>query len=177
MTTSATEVLRATHAAFAPGIDMLRQAADAVGVAPDDVVDRLLDRVHTFFAEEVVPHAVAEDRVLYPAIERILGVPGSTAPMRRDHVELGRLVDRLDALRAENAVDSSGPHHAELRRVLHALDGLIRLHLAKEEELYLPLLDEQADEPWVAVLSEVMTAVVDSERALSAVLRQAPCLT
>lgn len=167
MTTDATHLLRATHDALRPGIDAVRRAADAVGRAPTDEVDRLVDAVCTFFLDELIPHAVAEDRVLYPAIDRILGAVGASWPMRRDHVELGHLVDRLRALR-HHGRDGGEHDRVELSRVLYALDSLVRLHLAKEEELYLPLLDERADEPWVAALADVMAAVVESERTAHA---------
>jgi len=125
----------------------------------------LVNIAYEFLVDELVPHAVAEDRVLYPAVDRIVGASGATWSMRRDHVELGRLIDRLAALRT--VADSlCQAHQAALRQVLYAIDGLVRLHLAKEEELYLPLLEERVDEPWVAALADVMAAVVAVERDL-----------
>lgn len=165
MTTGATDVLRAAHESFRPGIAVVRRAADAVGELPLEEVDVLVDLAYEFLVVELVPHAVAEDRVLYPAVDRIVGAVGATWSMRRDHVELGRLIDRLAALRAGD--DSRGrTHQADLRQVLYAIEGLVRLHLAKEEELYLPLLEERMDEPWVAALADVMAAVAADERAV-----------
>lgn len=165
MTTAATEVLRAAHESFRPGIEAVRLAGDAVGATPAEEADILVDLAYEFLVNELVPHAVAEDRVLYPAVDRIVGAAGATWTMRRDHVELGRLIDRLATLRA---VDDgrARAHQSELRKVLYSIDGLVRLHLAKEEELYLPLLDERMDEPWVAALADVMAAVVAVERDL-----------
>ncbi len=62
--------------------------------------------------------------------------------MSRDHVEIARLTAELNALREE--LDSGYPGLAvlrELRRVLYGLYALVSVHFAKEEELYLPLLD------------------------------------
>lgn len=165
MTTAAADVLRATHQWLQAGIETVRHAADAIGVAPTEEVDLLVDLAYDFLVDELVPHAVADDRVLYPAVDRIVGSAGATWTMRRDHLELGRLIDRLATLRGVG--DSRGrAHQSELRKVLYSIDGLVRLHLAKEEELYLPLLDERMDEPWVAALADVMAAVVAAERDL-----------
>lgn len=165
MTTAATDVLRAAHESFRPGIAAVRRAADAVGAAPAEEVDLLVGIAYDFLIDELVPHAVAEDRVLYPAVDRIVGAAGATWSMRRDHLELGKLIDRLTALRGV-ADQRCETHQAALRQVLYAIEGLIRLHLAKEEEIYFPLLEEQVDETWVAALADVMVAVADAERAI-----------
>ena len=64
--------------------------------------------------------------------------------MSRDHVEVGRLSSELAAL--EKRLGSGplpAPAHKELRRLLYGLHALVALHFAKEEEIYLPLLDER----------------------------------
>ncbi len=64
--------------------------------------------------------------------------------MSRDHVEVGRLVAELResaaALRAAPA--SPSPElRRDLQRTLYGLYAVVGLHFAKEEEVYLPLLD------------------------------------
>jgi len=49
-----------------------------------------------------LPHARAEDEVLYPVVEEILGATGATATMSRDHVEIARR-------RPESATTLSAP--------------------------------------------------------------------
>jgi Hemerythrin HHE cation binding domain len=62
--------------------------------------------------------------------------------MSRDHVEVGRLTDELASLRSELSRPTLGEAPAKaLRRVLYGLYALVKLHFAKEEEIYLPLLD------------------------------------
>jgi hypothetical protein len=69
--------------------------------------------------------------------------------MRRDHVEVVRLAEELGILRGQLAGATLSDAHAKaLRRVLYGLYALVTVHFAKEEEIYLPLLDARltADE-------------------------------
>ena len=72
-----------------------------------------------------------------------MGSPETTATMSRDHVEVGRLTDELHLLleRLNGATTLSPSDTTALRRVLYGLAAIVTLHFAKEEEIYLPLLD------------------------------------
>jgi iron-sulfur cluster repair protein YtfE (RIC family) len=61
--------------------------------------------------------------------------------MSRQHVELERLVDRLGRLRDDALVHGDAADLRGLRQTLHAVHEVLTLHLATEEELYLPLLE------------------------------------
>jgi iron-sulfur cluster repair protein YtfE (RIC family) len=138
--TRATAIIRAEHAELLPHIEALRSAAEAVGaVHPQELAGRLA-AAEAFLETQLIPHAMAEDQVLYPAIGRLMGAPRATATMSRDHVEVRRLADELRALRP-----NVGRAHAdaELRRVLYGLYAVVKTHFAKEEEIYLPLIDEK----------------------------------
>jgi iron-sulfur cluster repair protein YtfE (RIC family) len=63
--------------------------------------------------------------------------------MRRDHVEVGRLIDELGVLRPHvSGQVLRGALAKDLRRVLYGLYAIVKVHFAKEEEVYLPLLDK-----------------------------------
>ena len=63
--------------------------------------------------------------------------------MSRDHVEVGRYIEELAVLKDSLTDKSLTPTHATaLRRVLFGVYGLIKVHFAKEEEVYLPILEE-----------------------------------
>jgi iron-sulfur cluster repair protein YtfE (RIC family) len=71
-----------------------------------------------------------------------MGASGATATMSRDHVEIGWLTEELASLRMQLSEKSvSESQEKALRRVLYSLYAIVKLHLAKEEEIYLPLLD------------------------------------
>lgn len=85
-----------------------------------------------FLADHLIPHAEVEERVLYPAIGRVLGAAEATATMSRDHVEIGRLARELREL-GKTADGLSEGRQATLRRVLYGLYTLVKVHFAKEE--------------------------------------------
>ncbi len=159
-TPALTEPLRAEHRHLLPHVDSLAAAGDAVGLAPVAELEAKVAAAHDFLAAHLIPHATAEDGVLYPEVDRLLGGRSETRPtdtMRRDHVEVVRLTERLGDLRARLHEGALGPTaEAELRRVLYGLHAVVALHFAKEEEVYLPLLDRELDEAEAAALFERM---------------------
>ncbi|WP_225830436.1 hemerythrin domain-containing protein [Streptomyces sp. NK08204] len=137
-----TQKLRDEHAHLLPHIETLRTTADSVGRTTPDTLGTALAGLHTFLAEHLIPHAEAEERVLYPAVARAMGAAEATATMSREHVEIGRLAGELDILRA-TVHELDERRKAALRRVLYGLYTLVKVHFAKEEEIYLPLLDQR----------------------------------
>jgi iron-sulfur cluster repair protein YtfE (RIC family) len=95
--------------------------------------------VYEFLAYYLIPHAQAEDAALYPAVQRALGSLDSTRTMSRDHVEVGHYITQLAHLQQ----NLSPQNFKALQRVLYGLYALVKVHFAKEEEVYLPLLEER----------------------------------
>ncbi len=136
------EPLRIEHRALLPHIEDLRKTADGVGTLPVPELRNRVDEVYSFLADHLIPHAEAEDAALYPVVARVMGAAESTATMSRDHAEVGRLTRELNVLRLGlSGRARSEAHERGLRRVLYGLYALVRVHFAKEEELYLPLLE------------------------------------
>ena len=141
--------LREEHQHLRPHIEQLRSAADAVGDIPTEQLRREVDAAYEFLSHHLIPHAQREDRVLYPTVQRAMGAAEATATMSRDHVEVGRLTEELGAARSRLAeAELDAAKAKDLRRILYGLYALVHVHFAKEEEIYLPLLDERltADE-------------------------------
>jgi hypothetical protein len=86
--------------------------------------------------------------------------------MRRDHVEVGRLTQELEALRhgLTGAALDSGQAKAP-RRVLYGLYTLVKVHFAKEEVVYLPLLDARLLPSEARELFEAMEATAHTAKA------------
>jgi iron-sulfur cluster repair protein YtfE (RIC family) len=98
--------------------------------------------VYEFLTHHLIPHAQAEERALYPVVGKVMGAPEATATMSRDHVEIGQLTRELGTLLAEVKGEKLATSQVQaLRRVLYGLSALVIVHFAKEEEVYLPLLD------------------------------------
>ena len=166
---AATDPLRAEHAALMPRIEELRMLADTIdGKSVAELVPGV-ERAYDLVEHHITPHAMAEERVLYPAVERLMAAPGATATMTRDHVEISHLLMQLDAIRgalAEGGQLLAG-RRRELRRLLYGLHTVIKLHLAKEEEIYAPLLDANLSEAEARQLFEDMHHVaVQMERSI-----------
>ncbi len=140
--TTVTQPLHEEHQELLPQVERLRAIADFVGEAPLPLLKQGLDEVYDFLMHHLIPHAQAEEHALYPAVQKVMGAPEATRTMARDHVEIGRLTDELGMLRAELLrAPVTGVQIQALRRVLYGLYALLKLHFAKEEEVYLPLLD------------------------------------
>lgn len=139
-----TEPLRAEHRDLLPHLRALDTAADEVDQWDRDEATHVLGEILDFLRGHLVPHATAEEHVLYPAVEQAMAAPGATATMRADHAEIVARIDRL----AETAagVGERWPDAALARDLAHQLVGLsaiLQLHFRKEEEVLLPVLDER----------------------------------
>jgi iron-sulfur cluster repair protein YtfE (RIC family) len=123
-------------------IEALRTVADSVGAASIESLRKGVHEAHQFLTRHLIPHAEAEERVLYPAVGKLMGAPQATATMSRDHVEVGRLIGELGSLRSGLSGPALDAQQANaLRRVLYGLYAVVKVHFDKEEEVYLPLLD------------------------------------
>jgi iron-sulfur cluster repair protein YtfE (RIC family) len=139
---TATEPLRAEHRQFLPEIERLRATADDLAKVPSDSTIGQLDSLVAFLRNHLIPHAHAEEKVLYPEIARCLGSARATATMSADHEEVMRLIAELSELRdGVQGGRADRAHAIALRRVLYGLYAILKLHFAKEEDLYLPILD------------------------------------
>lgn len=139
-----TQPLRDEHKELFPHVDQIRQVAELIGDAPITEIRRGVEQVYDFLANHLKPHAEAEDAALYPVIQKVLGSPDATKTMSRDHVEVGRYIQELAGLKSDLTDQPLTPGLAtSLRRVLFGVYGLVKVHFAKEEEVYLPILDQR----------------------------------
>ena len=142
-----TQALRVDHQLLLGEIEKLLVVADGVGEFSPHQLQRSVDEVYDFLAHRLMLHAEVEEEILYPAIGKALGTPQATIAMSRDHVEVSRRTEQLRILRAQILKPDFDSYRAkELRRTLYALYSILTLHLAKEEEIYLPILDRYLNE-------------------------------
>lgn len=161
----ATQPLRDEHAGLFPHVELLRTTGELLAAGDAAAVGTALDEVLAFLTGDLIPHATAEDRALYPVVARVMGAPAATATMSRDHTKVGRLVGELAELRAGMEGRSLDAGEQEnLRRVLYGLYALVGLHFAKEEEIYLPLLDAALDAREATKMFEAMEAAAGDAR-------------
>ena len=131
---------QAEHRAIRADIDRIRQAADGLGAGDPAEALASVRQVHRLLVDEVQPHEEAEQDVLYPALDRLIGGTDPTGPMSRAHAEIAHQTRRLGQLLDEVGPGGPDPDElAELRRLLYGLHAVLRLHTAQEEESYLSL--------------------------------------
>lgn len=164
--TTLTQPLRDEHKELYPHIESLKIAGLAVhGTLNQESLDRI-DEAYTFLATHLLPHAKAEEAALYPVVQRVIGSPHGTATMSRDHVEIERLTRELAELRGRVSATLIGAELAnELKRVLYGLYTLVKVHFAKEEEVYLPLLDDNLSAEEAAEMFEAMESAAAKAKA------------
>jgi len=93
-------------------------------------------------------HAGAEERVLYPQVTELIGAAKATATMSRDHVEVERLSSQL--------AGTSPSDRGAVARLAYGLHAIVTLHFAKEEEVYLEIMDEAMSADAVAAVYQRM---------------------
>lgn len=128
--------LRAEHERLLVHVEHMRLTAVELPVLSAEERRAVIGRVLDFLTGELEPHVEAEERALYPHVASILGDPRATAPMRHDHVAIRRLTARLG--------EASVHDTSLLQELLYGLHTLITTHFEKEDELYLPLLEDDS---------------------------------
>jgi iron-sulfur cluster repair protein YtfE (RIC family) len=137
-----TQPLRDEHKELLPHIEEIRTVANLVGDTPLATLRQEVDKVVVFLTHHLIPHAQAEDKALYPIVGKAIGTSESLATMQFDHVEIGRMTQRLASLLSEISGPSlSSSQIKDLREVLYGLYILVKTHFVKEEEIFLPILD------------------------------------
>jgi hemerythrin-like domain-containing protein len=145
-----TEPFRREHAELKSHIDHIAQAARELPRLDPAEREVVVERVLGFLVGTLVPHARAEEAVLYPEWARLLGFEDAAAPMIHDHEAIVARIDRLERTDVDD-VDT-------LQELLYGLYALIGVHFHKEEDLQLPAFDAAPRELTQSVLERMEAA-------------------
>jgi len=159
--------VRDEHTELVSRSEVLRRVADSIGAFTQaESIQEGVEQAYTFLMHHLIPHAQAEEQVLYPTVGKLLRTLEATNTMSRDHLEVIRLTVELEALRL-NLCDPTLTESDEqaLRRVLYGLYAIIKLHLAKEEEIYLPILEAHLHAEEVDRMVEAMERTVNEAKS------------
>ena len=95
---------------------------------------------YDFITGTLWPHVEVVETNVYPELERLMQNRHSMAPMRREHVELGKLIESMGTYTSRVGSGSLGPIDAlGLRRLIIQFYALVKTHVGEEEE-YLRVL-------------------------------------
>src|SRR5579872_4156455 len=140
-----TEAIRKHHLSLAKTLEAHARAAGS----REPQVER--DAFVGFLKGDLLPHASGEERHLYATVDALVRKHGkATATMMVDHEFIADYVAKIETLSQQLASMTNGEERSELLGRLHELavrlDAIVQLHLAKEERIYLPLIEEHVDE-------------------------------
>lgn len=139
-----TQPLREEHRELLKDVELLRVTADSI--IEENLAAETLSGIDTcidLLIKTVIPHALAEDRSIYPVLQKIMGSSHATEVMSHDHMVISNLTRELSYLRTRIPGEVATPEQMlSLRRVLYGLHILIKTHIDKEEEHYIPLFEE-----------------------------------
>jgi iron-sulfur cluster repair protein YtfE (RIC family) len=142
-----TEPFRKEHEELLTHIDHLGQAARELPRLDPAERREVVGRVLGFLTGTLLPHAKAEEEVLYPEWARLVGFEDAVVPMVHDHEAIVARVERLERTDADD-VDG-------LQELLFGLQALIEVHFRKEEDIQLPAFDAAPPEVTERVLERM----------------------
>jgi iron-sulfur cluster repair protein YtfE (RIC family) len=128
-----TEPFREEHRELIEHIEHLAAAAREMPRLSSDERELLLERVLGFLRGTLVPHAQAEEQVLYPEWAKLVGFDDAAIPMVHDHEAI---VARIERLAGTDVGDVD-----LVQELLYGLYALISVHFRKEEDIQLPVFD------------------------------------
>ena len=129
--------LMGRHVVLIRNLDRLRSIADALDDATPESAAALIEQADSVVQEQVVEHERNDEGVVYPKLAKVLADSHGLSAMSRAHREilhLARLLARIaEDLRSEK-IDRYLIRDAQ--RVVEAIEALVRIHTAQEEDIY-----------------------------------------
>ena len=151
-----TEPFRREHEELLSHIEHIAQAAREVARLDRAERELLVGRIIEFLRGTLVPHARAEEEVLYREWAKLIEFPDAAVPMVHDHEAIVARIERLEQADVDD-VDT-------LQELLYGLYALISVHFSKEEDIQLPAFDAAPPGVTEAVL-ERMGALTGHDHA------------
>lgn len=146
-----------------PHIKAMRSVADTLETMEHVEIVQSLRDVVAFVLHDVSPYLSARREVMYPVLDRLEGANLATALLKRDHEEILRLTRQLERLVAEMSWEPLTTKRTlnDVRHVLLGLFTVISDHLAKEEDLVVPLLESRLSGSEIATMSRDLVVVAE----------------
>ena len=118
-------------------VDRLRGIADALDDAAAEQAIGLIEEAQCIVDRDIVEHERDDESRVYPRLSNFMHEGNILAAMSRAHREilhLARLLRRLsDGLKVE---DTDRYLIRDAQRVIEAIEALVRIHSAQEEDIY-----------------------------------------
>ena len=128
-----TKGLREAHPELGEQSAQLRLAAERFPALGTEEREEMRSRILSYLRERVEPHTKLDELLLYPEVATRLGDPLVAASMNYDHIAIRHWIELIATADVTDAV--------HLQQLLYGLDALIRVHLWKDNELFLASLE------------------------------------
>jgi hemerythrin superfamily protein len=125
------------HAQLRDHVEHLPVAARELPHVSTDERVEMVERIVAFLSDMLLPHAAAEERVLYPEAALLLGEEDASDTVASDRAQVRELLQRL----AEAEPDDVGT----MQETMFALHALLLAHVWREEEVYVKLARRAGD--------------------------------
>ena len=137
MPAAAATTLRQDHKRMEPTLDRLREIADGLDAAEGAGAVTLISEADDIVSRQIVEHERDDEKAVYPQVAKFLGDRHGLGAMSRAHreiIHMARLLRRLaDGLTAQ---DTDHYLIRDAQRVIEAIEALVRIHNAQEEDIY-----------------------------------------
>jgi len=137
MPAAAATTLRQDHKRMEPTLDRLREIADGLDAVEGAGAVTLISEADDIVSRQIVEHERDDERAVYPQVAKFLGDHHGLGAMSRAHreiIHMARLLRRLaDGLTAQ---DTDHYLIRDAQRVIEAIEALVRIHNAQEEDIY-----------------------------------------
>jgi heavy metal translocating P-type ATPase len=137
MLPTAARELQKEHQTVDATLDRLREIADALDSAAPEAAVGLISEANGLVGHDIVEHERVDESHVYPRVAKFLSSGYELSAMSRAHREilhLSRLLARLaDGLKSE---DADRYLVRDAQRVIEAIESLVRIHNAQEEDIY-----------------------------------------
>jgi heavy metal translocating P-type ATPase len=137
ITAEQTQTLRHDHQILFRDLDRLRKIVDALDDATPEAAAALIEEAQRVIQSSVVMHERADEDSVYPKLAQLLRERHGLSAMSRAHREilhLARLLARIVEDLPSEKVDRYLVRDAQ--RVIEAIETLVRMHTAQEEDIY-----------------------------------------
>jgi heavy metal translocating P-type ATPase len=129
--------LQREHEWLQSALARLRDIADALDDATPTAAVGLIGEANRIVGQQIVEHERADEASVYPRLASFLSDGHGLGAMSRAHREilhLARLLDRL----TEHLVPTDADRYLirDAQRVIEAIESLVRIHNAQEEDIY-----------------------------------------
>lgn len=128
-----TRGFREAHAGLSNELERLRRLAERYPELGEAQRRSQHEQIVAFLHDKVEPHTKLDERLLYPEVAERLGDALVATSMNYDHVAIRHWIAELATA---DPLDV-----AHMQQLLYGLEAIIRVHIWKEEELFVKPLE------------------------------------